>query len=85
MNVISMLQAEEVTVELKYCERCGGLWLRPRGDPEVYCASCRLRMTELPRLPAALIPARRRERRRCGTVPLRLESLQGIAELEVRP
>ena len=27
-------------VELKYCEGCGGLWLRPRGAEEVYCPEC---------------------------------------------
>ena len=30
----------EVKIELKYCERCGGLWLRRAGDPEPYCAAC---------------------------------------------
>ncbi len=35
-------------VELKYCERCGGLWLRRAGDPAVYCAPCAQRMNELP-------------------------------------
>ncbi len=29
----------EVTqLELKYCERCGALWLRLRGVQDVYCA-----------------------------------------------
>jgi hypothetical protein len=27
-------------MELKYCERCGGLWLRPGGAAEVYCPAC---------------------------------------------
>lgn len=27
-------------LELKYCEYCGGLWLRRKGDTRVYCASC---------------------------------------------
>ena len=39
----------EKKVELKYCERCGGLWLRLAGDAEVYCMSCRREMTQLPR------------------------------------
>ncbi len=29
-----------VELELKYCERCGGLWLRERGVQTPYCASC---------------------------------------------
>ncbi len=31
---------EIVQLELKYCEYCGSLWLRPRGETEVYCAGC---------------------------------------------
>jgi hypothetical protein len=27
-------------LELKYCERCGGLWLRNKGEEEVYCPGC---------------------------------------------
>jgi len=35
-------------LELKYCERCGGLWLRPTGGVQVYCAACGRAMAELP-------------------------------------
>ena len=35
-------------LELKYCERCGGLWLRPQGGEAVYCASCAHDIGELP-------------------------------------
>ena len=35
-------------LELKYCERCGGLWLRPQGGAAVYCASCAHAINELP-------------------------------------
>lgn len=35
-------------MELKYCERCGGLWLRPRDSEAVYCARCAEAMAELP-------------------------------------
>ncbi len=27
-------------LELKYCERCGGLWLRPRGSDLIFCGPC---------------------------------------------
>lgn len=37
----------EVKIELKYCERCGGLWLRDAGDPQVYCAACAPAMREM--------------------------------------
>lgn len=35
-------------LELKYCERCGGLWTRPQGGEEVYCGKCAKAMEELP-------------------------------------
>jgi len=31
---------EIVHLELKYCEHCGGLWLRQKGNAEIYCAAC---------------------------------------------
>jgi hypothetical protein len=39
---------KEVRVELKYCERCGGLWLRECGTGEVYCGTCRTQIADLP-------------------------------------
>ena len=36
-----------IQMELKYCERCGGLWLRPKGEDEVYCAECTPKMAEV--------------------------------------
>ena len=36
-----------VFLELKYCERCGGLWLRPRDCEDVFCATCSAQMAEL--------------------------------------
>ena len=41
-------QSELVAVELKYCERCGELWLRRVGEEEVYCAPCIPKLMELP-------------------------------------
>jgi hypothetical protein len=40
--------ATESQFELKYCERCGGLWLRPAGGGQVYCVACARQMAELP-------------------------------------
>lgn len=42
------MEPEEVEVlqlELKYCERCGGLWLRLKGKQEPYCSSCAAAMS----------------------------------------
>jgi ferredoxin len=38
---------KEVGVELKYCEHCGGLWVRECGGG-VYCKHCRTTVAELP-------------------------------------
>jgi len=38
----------EIRVELKYCERCGGLWIRETGTAAVYCDACRKKVAELP-------------------------------------
>jgi Zn-finger nucleic acid-binding protein len=39
---------ERLSFELKYCERCGGLWLRPMGGGQIYCRACGLAIAELP-------------------------------------
>ena len=38
---------QEVGVELKYCEHCGGLWVRERGAG-VYCGRCQSKVADLP-------------------------------------
>ena len=38
----------ELCLELKYCERCGGLWLRPVGGGQIYCTVCGREMAKLP-------------------------------------
>jgi hypothetical protein len=37
-----------VGVELKYCEHCGGLWVREKGTGVVYCDKCRAKVEDLP-------------------------------------
>jgi hypothetical protein len=37
----------EIGMELKYCEHCGGLWVRERGAG-VYCEKCQRAVAELP-------------------------------------
>jgi hypothetical protein len=39
---------EVIQLELKYCERCGGLWLRLQGGGEIYCANCAYEEAEHP-------------------------------------
>jgi hypothetical protein len=43
-----MQSSQYPKLELKYCERCGGLWLRPLGAETVYCAPCAEAVSELP-------------------------------------
>jgi len=38
----------EVRVELKYCEHCGGLWVRERGAGVVYCDNCQPKVADMP-------------------------------------
>jgi hypothetical protein len=37
---------EIIRLELKYCERCGGLGLRQRGTGKLYCAACAPEMSD---------------------------------------
>lgn len=39
---------EVVRLELKYCERCGGLWVRECGAGVVYCDNCQRNVADLP-------------------------------------
>ena len=41
-------EEKNVRVELKYCEHCGGLWLRECGSMEVCCPACLPRVAQLP-------------------------------------
>ena len=43
-------QGNEVGVELKYCEHCGGLWVRECGAG-VYCKKCEGKVADLPEPP----------------------------------
>lgn len=74
MNFISMSRQDEMAVELKYCERCGGLWLRRPGQEVVYCERCRAQR-------AALL---RSGRGRTARNALQIECLRGVAETGVR-
>jgi len=37
-----------VRKELKYCEHCGGLWVRECGAGVAYCENCQPRVADLP-------------------------------------
>ena len=40
-------RGQNMRVELKYCEHCGGLWVREAGAG-VYCATCEPKVADLP-------------------------------------
>ncbi len=63
------LEAGSIQLELKYCERCGGLWLRPKGSDLVFCAGCA-------RVMAGLGPGMRLVERRPGASPASGSSTQ---------
>lgn len=39
----------QVSLELKVCEGCGGLWVRPQGEQQPYCHRCQVRLAPFPR------------------------------------
>ncbi len=93
MNFMGKMEGQEIQVDLKYCERCGGLWLRLQGTSGVYCASCNLRLAARPDPGEA--PPRKPRRRRARPMGMdaererlqnltRIECLQGVAVMEVR-
>jgi uncharacterized Zn finger protein (UPF0148 family) len=99
MNFISAMECQEIHVELKYCERCGGLWLRRQGADGVYCAGCRAHLDAMPN-PGEAPPRKRRARRKVSAQQrtdtrneeqgenlqnsARIEYLEGVASMEVR-
>jgi uncharacterized Zn finger protein (UPF0148 family) len=93
MDFIGTMEGSAIQVELKYCERCGGLWLRQEGTNGVYCASCRVRLAAMPNpgeAPPRKARSRRKARARATEVqredlqsPGQIEYLQGVAAAEV--
>jgi hypothetical protein len=94
MNFISEIDSYESRVELKYCERCGGLFLRLCGASLSYCGTCKVHLT-LPSpasRPVEVLAGRRSRnartpgyRRRASPGTVRIGDLRGVALSEVRP
>jgi ribosomal protein S27AE len=84
MNFLETITNEGIQLDLKYCERCGGLWLRPHGTDGVYCAACGAYFAERPKVMD--VPARKPRRRRARKVveegevcSLPVLNLEGVA------
>jgi hypothetical protein len=75
MNVVEELKSTEIPVELKYCERCGGLFLRPARTVGVHCASCRIHLT---RIPTSADPLRQTRRRKARLPGIRKVDVRGL-------
>ncbi len=95
MSFIDELEGDGVQVELKYCERCGGLWLRPHSGIGIYCAACQASLKAMPnpgappprkprrrkpRLPALYLQARAGQ---ADPIPTPFHSPQGLSAIEV--
>ncbi len=87
MNFLTWMEGEKTELELKYCERCGGLWLRARGADEVYYRGCRAHMAAVPHLPGEVRKRPRLPRPNPEDIQggIEIQYLQGIAEFEARP
>jgi ribosomal protein S27AE len=82
------LASSQVLIQLKYCERCGGLFLRAHETHVIYCHKCRLRCAKWEQLsltPASVTQADRRDARvpvfkgRAAKRRRAIAALQGIA------
>jgi hypothetical protein len=89
MNFSQVITEGDVALELKYCERCGGLWLRTLGDEESYCENCRAALAAWPRMGGRRRAVRHGVRRETaltaqldeGQERFVVETLLGVAEL----
>ena len=96
MNVKSITEGLQIQLELKYCERCGGLWLRVQETVGIYCASCHVRLAALripvdSRLSPRISSSHKKYTQRHGADdrveelrnPAKIRYLQGVALAEV--
>jgi ribosomal protein S27AE len=82
---------EGVNLDLKYCERCGGLWLRAANTEGIHCGACSAHFLALPKRGEAKSRRRRKKgraegnrRREESKGPFQIEYLTGVAEKENR-
>jgi hypothetical protein len=97
MNFINDVEGPEAQMELKYCERCGGLFLRPTASAGVHCGSCALHFAARPHLAENpdIGPRRKARKPRMVKGPrhgimsphggVEVGCLQGVARPEVHP
>jgi hypothetical protein len=72
-------RSEEILIELKYCERCGGLWFREAGSNANLCGACTI---EEPVLAKRYAERKQQAVADCtwiGVSSRVVESMQGVA------
>jgi len=79
MNSNDRNENNDVRLELKYCEHCGGLWVRERGAGVVYCEQCQPKVADLP------IPKKRPSRVMLPVQEQTLVRSHGIGIAETSP
>ena len=90
MNFMDGMEVGDKLVELKYCERCGGIFLRKPGEQKVFCMLCSLHVArqfavEVTRERSFLSSKRKKTMRREARVNTgEIRCLQGVACMEVR-
>ena len=48
---MELQDVDAIQMELKYCERCGALWLRLTGSDLIFCSLCSVMLAGLARDP----------------------------------
>jgi ribosomal protein L37AE/L43A len=48
---MELQDVDAIQMELKYCERCGALWLRLTGSDVIFCSPCSVLLAGLARDP----------------------------------
>lgn len=82
MNLIEGMKGQEILVDLKYCERCGALWLRPQGATGVYCGGCRACLAAMPNPGLASPRKPRRRKKRAAEASAQAAGFQSSARID---
>ncbi len=72
-------RSAEIIIELKYCERCGGLWFREAGSNANLCGPCTTEEPVLAKRYADREQQASADRAWMGLSSLIIESMQGVA------
>ena len=77
-------EKKNVRMELKYCEHCGGLWVR-EGGAGVYCERCQPKVADLPiprKKPGGMAPIAKKRAAKGAILPVRPHTVVEDYELD---